>query len=59
MWVEEPGYRMARDVFALIGCHLVPVPVDNEGLDVAAGIKQAPARRAPRSLRLLINFRWA
>jgi GntR family transcriptional regulator / MocR family aminotransferase len=39
VWVEEPGYGLARDVFTLSGCHLVPVPVDNEGLDVAAGIK--------------------
>jgi len=46
VWVEEPGYRMAQDVFALNDCHLVPVPVDGEGLDVAAGIKQASAARA-------------
>ena len=23
VWVEEPGYRLARDVFALTGCHPV------------------------------------
>ncbi len=46
MWVEEPGYRYARDVFALAGCRLVPVPVDQEGLDVAAGIRQYPKARA-------------
>jgi len=46
VWIEEPGYRLARDVFALIGCRLVPVPVDNEGLDVAAGIKQCRKARA-------------
>ncbi|MGA7445202.1 MAG: PLP-dependent aminotransferase family protein [Terriglobales bacterium] len=46
VWVEEPGYRMAQDVFALNDCHLVPVPVDREGLDVAAAIKQAPTARA-------------
>jgi GntR family transcriptional regulator / MocR family aminotransferase len=39
VWVEEPGYGLARDVFTLTGCRLVPVPVDHEGLDVAAGIK--------------------
>jgi GntR family transcriptional regulator/MocR family aminotransferase len=39
VWVEEPGYSLARDVFTLNGCHLVPVPVDEDGLDVAAGIK--------------------
>jgi len=46
VWVEEPGYRYARDVFALAGCHLVPVPVDKEGLVVAAGIRQCRRARA-------------
>lgn len=46
VWVEDPGYRYARDVFALAGCHLVPVPVDQEGLDVAAGIRQCRKARA-------------
>jgi GntR family transcriptional regulator / MocR family aminotransferase len=38
VWVEEPGYRGARDVLAMSGARLVPVPVDGEGLDIAAGI---------------------
>jgi GntR family transcriptional regulator / MocR family aminotransferase len=46
VWVEQPGYRSAREVFALSGCHPVPVPVDQEGLDVAAGIKQCRNARA-------------
>ena len=46
VWVEEPGYRLARDVLALAGCHLVPVPVDGEGLNVTAGIKQCRKARA-------------
>jgi len=46
VWVEQPGYRLAREVFALSGCHPVPVPVDQEGLDVAAGIKQCRKARA-------------
>ncbi len=46
VWVEEPGYRFARDAFALAGCRLVPVPVDDEGLDVAAGIKKCRKARA-------------
>ena len=40
VWIEEPSYCLAREVFALTGCHLIPVPVDQEGLDVAAGIKR-------------------
>ncbi len=46
VWVEEPGYRLARDVFALTGAHLISVPVDEEGLDVAAGIKRFRKARA-------------
>jgi GntR family transcriptional regulator/MocR family aminotransferase len=46
VWVEEPGYGLARNVLALAGCRLVPVPVDMEGLDVAAGIKQCRKARA-------------
>ena len=46
VWVEEPGYHLARDVFALSGCYLVPVPVDKEGMDVAAAIKRCRKARA-------------
>lgn len=38
-WIEEPGYEFLRHALTLSGCRLVPVPVDGEGLDVAAGIK--------------------
>lgn len=46
VWVEEPGYRYARYVFALNGCRVFPVPVDQEGLNVAIGRKQCPKARA-------------
>ncbi|HUI80751.1 MAG TPA: PLP-dependent aminotransferase family protein [Bryobacteraceae bacterium] len=39
VWVEEPGYEFLRHALTLSNCRLVPVPVDDEGLDVAAGIK--------------------
>ena len=34
--IEEPGYPLARDVFASYGAKVVPVPVDDEGLVVEA-----------------------
>jgi GntR family transcriptional regulator/MocR family aminotransferase len=40
VWVEEPGYPGARAVLRLRGARLVPVPVDDEGLDVSAGIER-------------------
>jgi GntR family transcriptional regulator/MocR family aminotransferase len=46
VWIEEPGYPGARDVLTMAGAHLVPVPVDGEGLDVAAGIALSPQARA-------------
>jgi GntR family transcriptional regulator / MocR family aminotransferase len=39
VWVEEPGYVFLRHTLTLSGCQLVPVPVDGEGLDVAAGVR--------------------
>jgi hypothetical protein len=36
---EEPSYWSIRRVLALAGCVPVPVAVDREGLNVAAGIK--------------------
>jgi GntR family transcriptional regulator/MocR family aminotransferase len=45
-WVEEPGYRGAREALAMSGIRLVPVPVDEAGLDVAAGIRKSPRARA-------------
>jgi len=38
VWVEEPGYGGSRDALTMAGARLVPVPVDDEGLDVSAGI---------------------
>ncbi|MES2531201.1 MAG: aminotransferase class I/II-fold pyridoxal phosphate-dependent enzyme, partial [Pseudomonadota bacterium] len=41
-WAEDPGYLPTRRVLAALGIASVPVPVDAEGLDVAAGIATAP-----------------
>jgi len=46
VWMEEPGYRLARRVFTFHGAQIVPIPVDYEGLNVGAGIKRCPNARA-------------
>jgi GntR family transcriptional regulator/MocR family aminotransferase len=46
VWIEEPGYGGARDAFALAGAKIVGVPVDADGLDVAAGVARCPEARA-------------
>jgi GntR family transcriptional regulator/MocR family aminotransferase len=45
-WIEEPGYWLTRHILAAAGCRAVPVPVDEDGLDVAAGIKLCRKARA-------------
>lgn len=45
-WVEEPGYWLVHQVLASAGCQAVPIPVDSEGLNVAAGIKRKRSARA-------------
>ena len=46
VWVEEPGYGGAHEPLLRAGARLVPVPVDREGLDVAAGVAREPRARA-------------
>src|SRR5713101_2687267 len=46
VWVEEPGYWLTRHILNAAGCRLVPVPVDNDGLDVAVGIERCRKARA-------------
>ena len=44
-WVEDPGYTRIRRALKEIGACPVEVPVDEDGLDVAAGIARAPNAR--------------
>jgi GntR family transcriptional regulator/MocR family aminotransferase len=46
VWVEDPGYLGARRAVAATHGRAVAVPVDDEGLDVAAGTERAPHARA-------------
>jgi len=45
-WVEDPGYPPSRAALAAAGVRTRPVPVDGQGLDVAAGRRAAPRARA-------------
>ncbi|WP_339487529.1 MocR-like pyridoxine biosynthesis transcription factor PdxR [Pseudomonas sp. EL_65y_Pfl2_R95] len=44
-WIEEPGYFMARSALQAAGAELVPVTVDDQGLDVVQGIARCPDAR--------------
>ncbi len=45
VWLEDPGYRGARAALLTAGAKITPVPVDSEGLDLAAGIRLQPNAR--------------
>jgi GntR family transcriptional regulator/MocR family aminotransferase len=46
VFVEDPGYRGARDVLRMVGARLRAVPVDAEGFDVAAAVARGGRARA-------------
>lgn len=46
VWMEDPGYTFARRIFEFSGCRIIPVPVDADGLNVAAGIRKCRQARA-------------
>jgi GntR family transcriptional regulator / MocR family aminotransferase len=46
VWIEEPGYWLVKHMLMAAGCRMTPVPVDREGLNVAAGIKLCHKARA-------------
>ncbi|MGA8673123.1 MAG: PLP-dependent aminotransferase family protein [Terracidiphilus sp.] len=46
VFVEDPGYGLARAALTAAGCCLIPVPVDREGMDVSAALELNPKARA-------------
>ncbi|MCI3134088.1 PLP-dependent aminotransferase family protein [Phenylobacterium aquaticum] len=46
VWVEDPGYPATLRILETVGARLVPVPVDEEGLNVAEGVRMASDARA-------------
>jgi GntR family transcriptional regulator/MocR family aminotransferase len=67
-WVEDPGFPLTRTALALAGMRTVPVPVDPEGLDVAAGRALAadaalavvtPGQQAPLGMTMSLARRLA
>jgi len=40
IWMEDPGYFATKATLKTAGMQLVPVPVDAEGIDVAAGLRK-------------------
>jgi GntR family transcriptional regulator / MocR family aminotransferase len=42
VWMEDPGYFGASIAFNSVGAKIIPVPVDEQGLDVNAGLRLCP-----------------
>ncbi|MFI6323782.1 PLP-dependent aminotransferase family protein [Nonomuraea sp. NPDC050556] len=61
--IEEPGYHMARRLFASLGAQVVPVPVDAHGLVVSALPRTArmvyvtPSHQSPLGLAMSLTRR--
>lgn len=45
VWIENPCYTGAKQVFQSFGAKLVPVPVDKNGFNLTAAIKQSSKAR--------------
>jgi GntR family transcriptional regulator/MocR family aminotransferase len=68
VWIEDPGYLGARAALQSSGARLVPVPVDDEGIDVDAGIRRCadarvayvtPSHQFPLSVTMSLPRRLA
>ncbi|WP_269502475.1 MocR-like pyridoxine biosynthesis transcription factor PdxR [Burkholderia sp. IMCC1007] len=65
-WIEEPGFPLTRTALGLAGMTVTAVPVDADGLDVDAGIRQAneaalavvtPGQQAPLGVTMSLARR--
>lgn len=65
--LEDPGYLSARSLFALAGARLVPIPVEEDGIDVqqlqhhedARMVYVTPAHQAPLGMTMPVSRRLA
>jgi GntR family transcriptional regulator / MocR family aminotransferase len=67
-WMEDPGFPLTRTALSLAGMTVTAVPVDAEGLDVAAGVRSAagaalavvtPGQQAPLGMTMSLPRRLA
>jgi GntR family transcriptional regulator/MocR family aminotransferase len=67
-WMEDPGFPLTRTALGLAGMTVTAVPVDAEGLDIAAGVRRAggaalavvtPGQQAPLGMTMSLQRRLA
>ena len=65
-WIEDPGFPLTRTALGLAGMTVTAVPVDPEGLDIAAGVRSAagaalavvtPGQQAPLGMTMSLPRR--
>jgi GntR family transcriptional regulator / MocR family aminotransferase len=67
-WIEDPGFLGARAALTAAGARLIPVPVDADGLNIAAGLERCaeprliyvtPSHQYPLGMTLTLSRRLA
>jgi GntR family transcriptional regulator/MocR family aminotransferase len=67
-WFEDPGFPLTRRALQIAGLNIVPVPLDEEGLDVQQGIAISrhaalavvtPGQQAPLGMTMTLERRRA
>ncbi|MFL5255450.1 MAG: PLP-dependent aminotransferase family protein, partial [Rhodopila sp.] len=67
-WMEDPGFPLTRTALGLAGMTVTAVPVDAEGLDIAAGVRRSggaalavvtPGQQAPLGMTMSLQRRLA
>jgi GntR family transcriptional regulator/MocR family aminotransferase len=68
VWMEDAGYQGARIALMNVGVNIVPIPVDDDGMQVEVGLSKAPRARMayvtpshqyPRGVTLSLSRRLA
>lgn len=67
MWTEDPGFPLIRPVIEQASVRLLPVPVDQDGINVAVGMRDypdarfalvTPAHQSPLGVTLSLTRRY-
>ncbi|PHI32288.1 MocR-like pyridoxine biosynthesis transcription factor PdxR [Budvicia aquatica] len=68
IWLEDPCYLIARQIFTQAGAQLVPIDIDNDGINVELAIQRqnkarfalvTPAHHSPTGVTLSLSRRLA
>ncbi|WP_010587967.1 MocR-like pyridoxine biosynthesis transcription factor PdxR [Schlesneria paludicola] len=55
VWLEDPGYKVARPVLEMIGAEVISAPLDQDGFDIATATRTLPS---PRLIYVSPSCQW-